>query len=210
MVEPGGPLPEAEAYVWDYHPGMQIAREAAVERPSAHLLVVERGELAKSRENLSGAMLALKPVTKTVLAAWLEQAAGRRGPESAARLRKDRDELLQALVETNLRLQEYDQDRTSFLARVVHDFRTPLTATSGYCGLLLDGQLGPLTNAQRDVLVRVQTSLKKLSRMTSAMFQLSVNPRIQRVPALEQGTYGIPSSRRCTRSGRSPWKDASR
>ena len=41
---------------------------------------------------------------------------------TADRLRADRDEILQCLIQTNLKLQEYDQDRTNFLARAVHDF----------------------------------------------------------------------------------------
>jgi signal transduction histidine kinase len=39
--------------------------------------------------------------------------------------------MLQCLIQANLKLQEYDQDRTNFLTRAVHDFRAPLTAVSG-------------------------------------------------------------------------------
>ena len=95
-------------------------------------------------------------------------------------LRADRDEILQCLIQANLKLQEYDQDRTTFLARAVHDFRAPLTAISGYCGLLLGEPLGPLTENQREVLRRMQHSTKRLSRMASAMFQLSVGRHVKR------------------------------
>jgi signal transduction histidine kinase len=149
---------------------------------------VERQDLAESKDaKASGAILVLKPVTKAALAAWLGQALTDHAGRSVARLKHDRDEILQALIETNLRLQEYDQDRTNFLAQAVHDFRAPLTASNGYCGLLLDEQLGPLTEEQREVLGRVRASLKRLARMADAMFQLSVGMRIQRAPALSGG-----------------------
>ena len=188
VAEPRPPFPEAEIYIWDYHPGLEIAWQKLAEEPKSHLVLVERGELAESRSaNLASAMLALKPVSQVVLAAWLDRALEDHAAGAAGGLRRDRDEILQTLMETSLRLQEYDQDRTDFLAKAVHDFRAPLTATAGYCGLLLDGQLGPLTAAQEQVLQRVQASLKRLSRMTAAMFQLSVNQRVPKVPRLERG-----------------------
>jgi len=172
---------------------LEIPWQKVAGEPRSHLVLVERRELAESRSaKLAAAMLALKPVTRAVLAAWLEKALEDHESGVAGRLRQERDEILQTLMETSLRLQEYDQDRTNFLARAIHDFRAPLTATSGYCGLLLDGQLGPLTAAQEQVLGRVQASLKRLSRMTAAMFQLSVGQRVQRVPNLERGDIRDP------------------
>jgi signal transduction histidine kinase len=118
----------------------------------------------------------LKPVTRACLSAFLGFAASTFHDRISAAhsLRADRDEMLQCL------LQEYDQDRTNFLARAVHDFRAPLTATSGYCGLLLSEALGPLTDDQKEVLRRMQHSTKRLSRMASAMFELSVGRHIRR------------------------------
>jgi signal transduction histidine kinase len=101
-------------------------------------------------------------------------------------LRADRNEILQCLIQSNLKLQEYDQDRTNFLARALHDFRAPLTATNGYCGLLLTEALGPLSNDQKEVLRRMQHSVKRLSRMTSAMFELSIGRQIKKQPDLRE------------------------
>jgi signal transduction histidine kinase len=106
---------------------------------------------------------------------------------SADSLRADRDAMLQCLIQTNLKLQEYDQDRTNFLARAVHDFRAPLTAISGYCGLLLGEPLGPLNESQTEVLQRMQHSTGRLLRMATAMFQLSVGRKVKRLPGLQKG-----------------------
>ena len=81
--------------------------------------------------------------------------------------------MLQLLVLANLKLQENDQERNNFLARSVHDFRAPLTAISGYCGLLLEEEFGPLTPEQQRVLGRMLHGATRLSRVSSGMFQLS-------------------------------------
>jgi len=93
-------------------------------------------------------------------------------------LRRERDALLDWLLAATLRLQENDRDRMNFLARAVHDFRTPLTAVHGYCGLLLSGELGPVTDEQREVLERTVESVGRLSRLATVLFQWSA-----RVPA---------------------------
>jgi signal transduction histidine kinase len=125
-------------------------------------------------------MVLLKPVTRCALRAFLGQRrlqweeqhgeSGRRPGE----LRAERDEMLQCLIEANLRLQEYDRERTNLLARAVHDFRAPLTALRGYCGLLLAEQLGSVAPEQKEVLARMQRSANRLSRMANTMFQFSV------------------------------------
>jgi signal transduction histidine kinase len=132
----------------------------------------------------------LKPVTRAVLRAFLGSVTSTRdgGMRSdVGTLRANRDDILQCLLDANLRLQEYDQQRTNFIARAVHDFRAPLTALSGFCGLLASGQLGPLNDQQREALERMEHSAKRLSRMASAMFDLSIGPKTNSKPDLREG-----------------------
>jgi signal transduction histidine kinase len=53
-------------------------------------------------------------------------------------------------------------------------------AIQGYCGLLLENQLGPLSGEQIKVLERMQRSIKRLSRLTNGMFQMSAGSRAPR------------------------------
>lgn len=135
----------------------------------------------------------LKPVTPATLRAVLGEACRlwREQYENAAAhigtLRAERDEMLQCLLQANLRLQEYDQERTNFLARSIHDFRAPLTALTGYCSLLLEEQLGAITSVQREILERMQRSARRLSRMANGMFQLSVAGRAEQTLRLCEG-----------------------
>jgi signal transduction histidine kinase len=183
-------IEDSDLSLWDYHPDMPLPDYISLSH-SKHLFLVHRKDLAGFREQ-TGATdghILLKPVTRATLAAFLGLAASvyEDRLSAATELRADRDEILQCLIQTNLRLQEYDQDRTTFLARGVHDFRAPLTALSGYCGLLLGEPLGPLTESQREVLRRMQHSAKRLSRMAAAMFQLSIGRHVKRRLDLHRG-----------------------
>jgi signal transduction histidine kinase len=181
---------DAALYVWDFEP-KTLLPEHINGNLASHLFLVNRKDVPSFRlqTNAAETQILLKPVTRAALSAFLELAVAahkdRLSPSKS--LRADRDEILQCLIQTNLKLQEYDQDRTNFLTRAVHDFRAPLTALSGYCGLLLSEPLGALSDPQREILQRMQNSAKRLSRMASAMFQLSVGRQIKKRAELRLG-----------------------
>lgn len=169
---------KADLYVCDLDGASRRLPESV--EPAQCIVLVDRDHLPSYWQVAAASFLVLKPVTKTRFAILLEQAiAYRRRLASGEALRADREQLLQMLLYTNLKLQQYDQDRTNFLARAVHDFRAPLTSMMGYCSLLLRGSLGAVDPEQGDVIERMQRSIKRLSRMTSAMFQLSVGHQMQ-------------------------------
>jgi signal transduction histidine kinase len=187
-VTPGSSPTNADLYIWDGTPATDFPREID-QHFSKHLFLLQRNEVAEFRENLGTAEAAilLKPVNRASLSAFLGSAASsfQDHLSTAHSLRSDRDEILQCLIQSNLQLQQYEQDRTNFLTRAVHDFRAPLTATGGYCGLLVEGALGPLTDEQKEVLRRMQHSIQRLSRMASAMFELGVSRHVKRQPHLQ-------------------------
>ncbi|HEX3744923.1 MAG TPA: HAMP domain-containing sensor histidine kinase [Bryobacteraceae bacterium] len=184
---PGQSLGQEELCLWDFVPGeTTVPRDLDVTGLHRHLFLLHRQHLPMLQALLgrSEFNILLKPVTPATLRAFLGEAERRSThnttapAESEQSLRIERDEMLQFLIQANLKLQEYDHERTNFLARSIHDFRAPLTAISGYCSLLLDEELGSLTADQRDVLGRMQQSAKRLSRITNAMFQLSIRQRV--------------------------------
>lgn len=180
---------DADFCLWDFRAGDRLPDDA-VDNATKYLFVVSRNDLADFHQQIPAAegKVLLKPVTRATVEVFLAQAVASYSDECTSKsLRADRDEILQCLIQTNLRLQEYDQDRTTFLARAVHDFRAPLTALTGYCGLLLSEPLGPLSESQREILRRMQHSAKRLSRMANAMFELSVGRHIKRQPEVAPG-----------------------
>jgi signal transduction histidine kinase len=179
----------SDLYLWDLPPTAIPSRFPSDN--ATHLSLISRKDLASVRQQPGrlNPNILLKPVTCATLTAFLTLAVNTHEHRQLDRtsLRADLDEILQCLIQTNLKLQEYDLDRTAFLARAVHDFRAPLTALSGYCGLLLSEPLGPLTRDQREVIQRMLNSTQRLSRIADAMFQLSVGRQIKRLPDLRPG-----------------------
>jgi signal transduction histidine kinase len=177
--------------IWDYSAGLTLPDFSQLDRCGNYLFLVERKSAAALLAKLPPVPvgLILKPVTRANLAAHLEQSCLRSTAADAAAVNPPspgKDDVLQHLLHANLRLQEYDHDRTNFLARAMHDFRAPLTALNGYCGLLLEGLLGPLQPEQKEVIHRMAQSGKRLARMSSSLFTLSLARRVGRPVQLQE------------------------
>ena len=153
LVDPRIPPPDADLYIWDYSPE-QSAPWQVIKAPSHHLLLVDRKDLPNLAASMAGMMLIVKPFHKLSLAGWLMPfLANKEGAKFV--------------------LNDEGQERqwSDFLAKAVHDFRAPLTAASGYCGLVLTEELGRLNDRQKEVLGRTQNSLARLARMTSELLR---------------------------------------
>lgn len=182
VVEPDSPPPVADAYFWDCEPGERgWERACAIE--GHHAFLIERADVDELMDRQPNKPLAilLKPVQSVTLRPVLELLVAGDGSR-----RRNGNCSLQSLVQTSLRLQEYEQDRTSFLARVVHDFRSPLSNLAGYCDLLLGAQLGGLNAEQTEVLRRMEVVIRRMKRMTSALFQLSIGRWVEAEPDLRE------------------------
>jgi len=180
-AENGASNTDTDLYIWDFDPDSRLSSQVGPHL-SKYLFLVARKDVAKFHNWLgrTDVTILLKPITRATLSAFLGLAVSAHADRlsAATGLRAHRDEILQCLIQANLKLQEFDQERTNFLARALHDFRAPLTAISGYCDLLLNSALGPLREDQNEVLRRMNRSAKRLSRMAWAMFQLSIGRHV--------------------------------
>ena len=187
-VSPGDAV-QAALYLWDLDSKPTIPA-ADTDRPTGiDVFLVRRSEhKAFLIENpQAAASTLLKPVNPVSLEVFLDQVVTRLastleegGPASADDLHPAGQEvLLECLLHANMRFQEFEEERTNFWARVAHDLRAPLTAANGYCGMLLEEQVGPLNAEQCQLLERIQNSLKRLIRMSSAMFQLTAGETVE-------------------------------
>lgn len=176
---PGQITINGDVCLWDFDPAQTvIPPDLDPARRRRDLFLVRRKDLTalQAFTGTTDLQVLLKPVTRATLRVFLGGARQQREKEfdGSASLKAQRDEILQFLIQANLKLQEYDRERTNFLARAIHDFRAPLTALTGYCGLMLEEELGPLTAEQRDVLGRMHHSAKRLSHIANSMFQLTI------------------------------------
>jgi PAS domain S-box-containing protein len=102
------------------------------------------------------------------------------GSERAFRLRTTplRDEegrLLGAvtLLEDITRLREIDRLKSEFIATASHELRTPLTSVQMGIHLLLESTVGPLTEAQREVLTICREDCARLEKLMRDLLDLS-------------------------------------
>ena len=71
------------------------------------------------------------------------------------------------------RAQDADRAKSRFLATVSHELRTPLTALAGYGELLADQVIGPLSEAQLDVLERMRSVTSHLAAVIEEVLAFS-------------------------------------
>lgn len=93
------------------------------------------------------------------------------------RVRDRTSELQQALE----KLSEVNQLKANIVANISHELRTPLTHLKGYLELLMAGDLGPLTEQQKNALSIMVRSSERLGRLIEdlILFSLSERERLQ-------------------------------
>lgn len=176
----------ADLTIWDVDERPAPVPLSGESLSQQNIFLMSRGQTTLFRDAAeSAATILLKPLTEGPLRVCIEQALNRKRG-TPHHLDTNAKSLLQFTLEAIVKLQEYDQGRTNFIARAVHDFRAPLTALKGYCGLLLDQQLGPLRAGEAEVLIRMRHSVERLSRMAEDMFQLAVGSRCDPKPNLQE------------------------
>ncbi len=73
------------------------------------------------------------------------------------------------LIAANAELRRLSELKSDFIALAAHDLRTPLTSINGYLEMLLEGQMGALTQEQIGALNIVQRSSLRLISLTDEL-----------------------------------------
>jgi len=89
-----------------------------------------------------------------------------------ARLLQEVLERSEELERTYQELQNLDKRKSQFVANIAHDLRAPLTFLQGYVELLLQEELGPLTEEQRNGLKVIEEKTHLLDRLTENIVTL--------------------------------------
>ena len=69
------------------------------------------------------------------------------------------------LEKANVRLTELDRQKSEFVSFATHQLRAPLTAMKGYASLILEGDMGTITDETREGLSRIFDSTKTLTNI---------------------------------------------
>jgi signal transduction histidine kinase len=83
------------------------------------------------------------------------------------------DEATRKLKTTNEKLKKMDETKDEFISMASHQLRTPLTSVKGYVSMVLDGDVGPINEQQRDLLNQSFASSQRMANLISDLLNLS-------------------------------------
>ncbi len=81
------------------------------------------------------------------------------------RQREHIEALATDLQKANDRLTELDRQKSEFVSFATHQLRAPLTAMKGYASLILEGDMGTITDETREGITRIFDSTKTLTNI---------------------------------------------
>jgi PAS domain S-box-containing protein len=114
------------------------------------------------RDAASGKTTGLEIVSRDITRRRLADEALRRASGDLTRHNHDLRAAVVREHEAVEQLQELDRVRNDLVSTVSHELRTPLTSISGYIEMLVDPEVGPLSNVQRSMLEVVERNTKRL------------------------------------------------
>lgn len=83
------------------------------------------------------------------------------------------DEATRKLKATNEKLKKMDETKDEFISMASHQLRTPLTSVKGYVSMVLDGDVGPINEQQRELLGQSFNSSQRMANLISDLLNLS-------------------------------------
>lgn len=83
------------------------------------------------------------------------------------------DDATHKLKATNDKLKRMDETKDEFISMASHQLRTPLTSVKGYVSMVLDGDVGPISDQQRELLNQSFQSSQRMANLISDLLNLS-------------------------------------
>ncbi|MBW2550411.1 MAG: hybrid sensor histidine kinase/response regulator [Deltaproteobacteria bacterium] len=104
---------------------------------------------------------------------WADDGSDRLLRERTQKIVERLEKKIVELSVTNQRLEDIARLRREFLQNVSHELATPMTPVVGYLRLLLNEELGPLTDLQRKCLGAIETSTQRLRSVVDTLLDVS-------------------------------------
>lgn len=81
--------------------------------------------------------------------------------------------IVKQLQQTNEQLKEIDASKDEFISMASHQLRTPLTSMKGYVSMVLEGDVGPITDAQHMMLEQAFNSSQRMVYLIADLLNVS-------------------------------------
>jgi PAS domain S-box-containing protein len=159
-------LDDWELWVQPRH-GAMTAVSASVSRSSSNYLAAEYRWIVRDVTRLRKAEDEIRDLIHQL------EVRVAKGTVQLAAAYRAKDELLSSERRARAEAEAANNAKTDFLALLSHEFRTPLQAIFGYTELLEHEIHGPLTEAQRSDLHRIQQSQQHLLGLITAILDFS-------------------------------------
>lgn len=130
----------------------------------------------RTRQRLSGVMLVglEEPAPKIDDIELIERLAETTGIALDSRLLSEENQrFLKQLQNSNLHLKEIDEAKDEFISLVSHQLRTPLTSVKGFLSMVLDGDVGQVTQPQRSMLQQAFDSSQRMVYLIADLLNAS-------------------------------------
>src|SRR6185436_18935823 len=151
------------------------------------------GQILSEQGELMWVVTILHDLTETLEKARLFEQLKHASAELERKVQEATSELAEQnelLRRQHIALEQASALKSQFLANMSHEFRTPLNAILGYTHMLLNGVSGPVSDAQRKSLTRIDSNSRHLLALINDILDIT---RIEagRMP-LNLSTFDIP------------------
>lgn len=130
----------------------------------------------RTRERLTGVMIVglEEPMPKVDDIELIERLAETTGIALDNRLLfEENQRFTKQLQSTNDHLKEIDEAKDEFISLVSHQLRTPLTSVKGFLSMVLEGDVGDVTKAQRSMLQQAFDSSQRMVYLIADLLNAS-------------------------------------
>ena len=144
-----------------------VRSKLSVKAEKLRLKAKQLAVLAKEKENIKHKLEATDK--KLAVAAREKEEVRKRLEVTAEKLAVTAKEVESA----NKKLRLLDLAKDEFVSIASHQLRTPLTALKGYSGMLLDGDVGPINDKQRECLTEITNATDRMINLITALLNVS-------------------------------------